>query len=72
MLTLTEMGAIILPPVPGFYHKPQSVLDIVDHSVDRVLDLLGLPAEDAQRWDGGKTTSGVESKITKPGVRKPK
>ena len=72
MLTLTEMGAIILPPVPGFYHKPQSVLDIVDHSVDRALELLGLPAEDAQRWDGGKTTSGVESKTTKPGVRKRK
>jgi 4-hydroxy-3-polyprenylbenzoate decarboxylase len=54
MLTLTEMGAIILPPVPGFYHKPQTVLDIVDHSVDRVLDLLGLPPDDAQRWDGGK------------------
>jgi|SRR6266850_2663437 len=54
MLTLTEMGAIILPPVPGFYHKPQTVLDIVDHSVDRVLDLLGLPSDDAQRWDGGK------------------
>ena len=72
MLTLTEMGAIILPPVPGFYHKPQSVLDVVDHSVDRVLDLLGLPAEDAQRWDGGNAISGAESKTTKPGIRKSK
>ena len=72
MLTLTEMGAIILPPVPGFYHKPQSVLDIVDHSVDRALDLLGLPAEDAQRWDGGKTIRAAESKTTKPAIRKRK
>jgi flavin prenyltransferase len=74
MLALTEMGAIILPPVPGFYQKPQSVLDLVDHSVDRVLDLLGVPAADAQRWDGRKTA--IESKgkpgSRKPGVRKPK
>jgi 4-hydroxy-3-polyprenylbenzoate decarboxylase len=69
MLALTEMGAIILPPVPGFYHKPQSVLDIVDHSVDRVLDLLGVPSEDAQRWDGRKTA--VEAK-RKPKARKTK
>ncbi len=71
MLALTEMGAIILPPVPGFYHQPKSVLDIVDHSVDRVLDLLGVPAEDAQRWDGRKSTTAVEPK-RKPGVRKNK
>jgi 4-hydroxy-3-polyprenylbenzoate decarboxylase len=52
MTALAEMGAILAPPVPGFYHQPQTVADIVDHSVDRVLDLLGLPAEDAKRWDG--------------------
>ncbi|MGO9094576.1 MAG: UbiX family flavin prenyltransferase [Bryobacteraceae bacterium] len=51
MVALTEMGAIIAPPIPGFYHQPQSILDLVDHSVDRVLDLLGLPARDARRWD---------------------
>jgi flavin prenyltransferase len=51
MVALTEMGAIIAPPIPGFYHKPQSILELVDHSVDRVLDLLGAPAEDARRWD---------------------
>ncbi|MGC9969475.1 MAG: UbiX family flavin prenyltransferase [Bryobacteraceae bacterium] len=51
MVALTEMGAIIAPPIPGFYHKPQSILELVDHSVDRVLDLLGLPAQDARRWD---------------------
>ena len=51
MAALTEMGAIVAPPIPGFYHEPQSVLDLVDGSVDRILDLLGLPAEDARRWD---------------------
>lgn len=52
MVALAEMGAVIAPPVPGFYHRPASVDDIVDHSVNRVLDLLGLPGEDARRWDG--------------------
>ena len=52
MTALAEMGAIVAPPVPGFYHNPQTVLDIVDHSVDRVMDLLGCPAADARRWDG--------------------
>jgi 4-hydroxy-3-polyprenylbenzoate decarboxylase len=52
MAALSEIGAIIAPPVPGFYHNPQSILDLVDHSVDRVLDLLGLPASDTRRWDG--------------------
>jgi len=52
MVALTEMGAIIAPPIPGFYHRPENILDLVDHSVDRVLDLLGLPAEDARRWEG--------------------
>jgi len=65
MLALTEMGAIILPPVPGFYHKPQTVLDIVDHSVDRVLDLLGVPAEDAHRWDGGESKRKARVRKTK-------
>ncbi|MGE5645121.1 MAG: UbiX family flavin prenyltransferase [Acidobacteriota bacterium] len=50
MAAVTEMGAIVAPPVPGFYFKPQTVMDLVDHSVDRVLDLIGLPAEDARRW----------------------
>ncbi len=52
MVTLAEMGAIIAPPVPGFYHKPETILELVDHSVDRVLDLLGVPSETARRWDG--------------------
>lgn len=55
MTALAEMGAIIAPPLPAFYNKPQSVIDIVDHSVDRVLDLLGLPDPDARRWDGPDT-----------------
>jgi 4-hydroxy-3-polyprenylbenzoate decarboxylase len=52
MTLLAEMGAIIAPPIPGFYHNPQTVMDLVDHSVDRVLDLIGLPDAGVRRWDG--------------------
>lgn len=51
MVALAEMGAIIAPPSPGFYHHPQTVDDLVDHCVDRVMDLLGIPASDVKRWD---------------------
>lgn len=51
MVGLTEMGAIIAPPIPGFYHKPESVIDLVDHSLHRVLDLLGLSSPKTKRWD---------------------
>ncbi len=50
MTALAEMGAIIAPPIPGFYNHPETVLDLVDHSVDRVLDLLGLPDDRIRRW----------------------
>jgi 4-hydroxy-3-polyprenylbenzoate decarboxylase len=54
MLTLTELGAIVAPPVPAFYVKPTSVDDIVDHSVGRVLDLFDLETGKVRRW--GKTS----------------
>ncbi len=54
MTALAEMGAIIAPPVPAFYTRPQTVDDIVNFSVDRVLDLLGLPGETTTRWQGGR------------------
>jgi len=52
MVALTEMGAIIAPPIPAFYSAPQSIDDLVNASVDRILDLIGLPEPDAQRWNG--------------------
>jgi 4-hydroxy-3-polyprenylbenzoate decarboxylase len=55
MVAAAEIGAIIAPPIPAFYHQPETVLDLVDHSVDRVLDLLGIPEEGASRWDGPET-----------------
>lgn len=54
MTALAEMGAIIAPPVPGFYTNPQTVMDLVDHSVERIMDLVGLPVPHARRWEGAK------------------
>ncbi len=52
MLKLARMGVTMLPPVPAFYNRPQSVEDIVDHIVARVLDQFGIAAAFAKRWDG--------------------
>lgn len=54
MLAATEAGAIIAPPVPAFYIRPQSLGDIVDHSVGRALDLFGLETNAVRRWEGIK------------------
>ncbi|CAG9179275.1 Flavin prenyltransferase UbiX [Cupriavidus laharis] len=43
MTAVTEMGGIVFPPVPGFYQKPRSIAELVDHTVGRVLDLVDLP-----------------------------
>lgn len=51
MVSLAEMGAVLMPPVPAFYHKPQSVEDVIDHTLDRVVDLLGITNPAAFRWD---------------------
>ena len=50
LLALSEMGAIVAPPVPGFYARPETVDDIVDHTVGRVLDLFGLDSGKVARW----------------------
>jgi 4-hydroxy-3-polyprenylbenzoate decarboxylase len=52
MLALAELGAVVLPPVPAFYTHPQTVDDIVDHTVGRVLDQLGLEHTLYRRWLG--------------------
>lgn len=51
MVALTEMGAIVAPPVPSFYHNPQTPLDIVDHSVLRVLNIFGICNKEHE-WRG--------------------
>jgi 4-hydroxy-3-polyprenylbenzoate decarboxylase len=55
MTAVTEMGGIIFPPLPGFYHRPASIENMVDHTLGRVLDLFDLPHTLAPRWNGMKT-----------------
>ncbi len=52
MLAVTEMGAIVAPPVPAFYARPGSLADMIDHSLGRVLDLFGLDCGTVKRWSG--------------------
>lgn len=52
MLALSDMGAVIAPPVPAFYNHPASLQEMVDHSVGRVLDLFGLASPFLKRWEG--------------------
>jgi len=52
MTAVTEMGGIIFPPLPSFYHQPKTIDDIVDHTVARVIDLLGIDSHAAPRWNG--------------------
>ena len=59
MTAVTEMGAIVVPPMPAFYHRPQTIVDIINQTVNRLLDLLqiDLPQDLFQRWQGG---TGIE------------
>ena len=50
MTQVTEMGAIVMPPVPAFYGKPQTIDDIVDQTVGRALDLFGIDTDLVRRW----------------------
>ncbi len=50
MLAATESGAIIMPPMPAFYHKPETIDDIIDQSVGRCLDLLDIDSGLVKRW----------------------
>ncbi|MCA9898295.1 MAG: UbiX family flavin prenyltransferase, partial [Anaerolineales bacterium] len=58
MVQATEMGAILAPPMPAFYHRPETIDDIVNQTVNRVLDLLAieLPHDLFTRWHGGKAS----------------
>ena len=57
MTAVTEMGGIIFPPLPGFYQKPTSIAEMVDHTVGRVLDMFDIEHQMAPRWNGLKSTA---------------
>ena len=52
MLKLARMGAVILPPMPAFYNHPQTIDDVVEHTVARMLDQFGVELPEASRWSG--------------------
>jgi 4-hydroxy-3-polyprenylbenzoate decarboxylase len=52
MLKASRAGAVILPPMPAFYHRPTTIDDIVDHTVARILDQFGLEVPGTPRWSG--------------------
>ena len=60
MTAVTEMGGVIFPPMPAFYHRPASIDDMVDQTVARVIDLFALGAPLAAAWGGMRGTRGTD------------
>ncbi len=56
MTTVTEMGGIVFPPLPAFYHLPKTIGELVDHSVARMLELVGIEVP-GPRWEGMRPDS---------------
>jgi 4-hydroxy-3-polyprenylbenzoate decarboxylase len=52
MAQVTEAGGVVLPPVPGFYHRPRTIEDVIDQTVTKILDLFGIHLDLIQRWEG--------------------
>jgi 4-hydroxy-3-polyprenylbenzoate decarboxylase len=52
MVSVTEAGAVILPPIPAFYHRPQTIDEIINHSVGKALDIMSIPHQLFHAWEG--------------------
>lgn len=52
MTAVTEVGAVVLPPMPSFYHKPESLDDVINQTVGKILDQFGLEGNLFRRWTG--------------------
>jgi 4-hydroxy-3-polyprenylbenzoate decarboxylase len=63
MLAVTEMGGIIHPPVPAFYSKPETIEDLVDHTLGRALDCFGLDMPGMPRWQEAQASSEAEDEV---------
>jgi len=62
MTHVTETGAVVLPPLPAFYHRPKTLEDIIDQSVNKALDQLGVEAELFHRWTGNEEREHARSR----------
>jgi len=71
MTALSEIGAVIAPPVPAFYARPQSLAEMIDQTLGRILDLFGLDAGTVRRW-GEEAEEGAPPPQAKPGRAKPR
>jgi len=54
LVQAAEMGAIVVPPMPAFYSAPETIDDMVNHTIGRVLDLLGIESGLVRRWQGAR------------------
>jgi 4-hydroxy-3-polyprenylbenzoate decarboxylase len=61
MLQATEAGAVVLPPVPAFYHRPATIAELVDHTVTKILDQFGIHLDLIRRWEGVPEREGQAS-----------
>jgi 4-hydroxy-3-polyprenylbenzoate decarboxylase len=52
MAKVTEMGAVVFPPIPAFYHRPQTIREVIDHTIGKLLDILGIEHDLFPRWAG--------------------
>ena len=62
MEKVTEMGAVVLPPIPAFYHRPRTIQEVIDHTIGKVLDIFGIEHNLFSRWSG---TTGEQSILPK-------
>lgn len=69
MLALSEMGAIIAPPVPAFYGRPGSLAEMIDHSLGRILDLFGIDVGTVRRWGEDRAAPSPVSDLPRPITR---
>jgi polyprenyl P-hydroxybenzoate/phenylacrylic acid decarboxylase-like protein len=67
MVAVTEAGAIVLPPVPAFYHRPRTIDDLILHTVGKALDLLGIEHELFARWEGPPAERPADAATPPPG-----
>ncbi|MBI3154106.1 MAG: UbiX family flavin prenyltransferase [Burkholderiales bacterium] len=62
MTHVTETGAVVLPPLPAFYHRPKTLEEVIDQSVNKALDQLGVEAELFHRWTGNEEREHARSR----------
>jgi 4-hydroxy-3-polyprenylbenzoate decarboxylase len=65
LLQAAEMGAIIAPPMPGFYNDPRTIDDLLNHNVGRVLDLFDIESGLVKRWKGARESVRNKRKPTR-------